>query len=126
MPLQLDYSKIDNWRDICLVDTPDGKQENPFNFTMGIFMMHTGIQTITRKNASEFYMRAKLIEVCFGLQRESVLLAPAQGRGPEPDRDDGLRATEPRGGGQAAGDGRREAGPGAWPDARQLGQPKTR
>jgi hypothetical protein len=66
MPLQLDYSKIDNWRDICLVDTPDGKQENPFNFTMGIFMMHTGIQTITRKNASEFYMRAKLIEVSFG------------------------------------------------------------
>jgi hypothetical protein len=33
---------------------------------MGIFMMHTGIQSITRKNASEFYMRAKLIEVCFG------------------------------------------------------------
>jgi hypothetical protein len=64
--LQLDYTKIDNWQDICLVDTPEGKREHPWNFTMGVFLMHTGIQSITRKNASEFYMRAKLIEVSFG------------------------------------------------------------
>lgn len=68
MPLQLDYLKIANWQDVCLVDDPkSGKRvEHPWNFTMGIFLMHTGIQTITRKNAAEFYMRAKLIEACFG------------------------------------------------------------
>lgn len=66
--LNLNYLKIHNWEDVCLVTDPkSGKQlENPFNFTMGIFMMHTGIQTITRANAPEFYMRAKLIEACFG------------------------------------------------------------
>lgn len=66
--LTLDYSKIANWQDVCLViDLASGKKvEHPFNFTMGVFMMHTGIQTLTHKNASEFYMRAKLIEVCCG------------------------------------------------------------
>src|SRR4051794_6357189 len=69
MPLTLDYRKIANWQDVCLVDDPSrpGHQiEHPWNFTMGVFLMHTGIQSITRKNASEFYMRAKLVEVCFG------------------------------------------------------------
>jgi hypothetical protein len=69
MPLQLDYRNIANWEDVCLVDDPErpGKRlEHPWNFTMGVFLMHTGIQSITRDNAAEFYMRAKLIEVCFG------------------------------------------------------------
>jgi len=69
MSLQLDYTKIANWEDVCLVDDPErpGKRvEHPFNFTMGIFMIHCGIQTITEANAAEFYMRAKLIEVNFG------------------------------------------------------------
>ena len=67
--LHLNYLKIANWEDVCLVDDPEcpGKRvEHPWNLTMGIFMMHTGINTITRKNAAEFYMRAKLIEACFG------------------------------------------------------------
>jgi hypothetical protein len=67
--LNLNYTKIVNWQDVCLVDDPKRpgtKLEHPFNFTMGIFLMHTGIQTITRANAAEFYMRAKLIEACFG------------------------------------------------------------
>jgi hypothetical protein len=67
--LQLDYTKMNNWQDIVLVDDPERpgrKLEHPWNLTMGIFMMHTGIQSITRKNAGEFYMRAKLIEACFG------------------------------------------------------------
>jgi hypothetical protein len=69
MPLQLDYLKIANWQDVCLVDDPERpgkKMEHPWNLSMGIFLMHTGIRTITRANAAEFYMRAKLIEACFG------------------------------------------------------------
>jgi hypothetical protein len=68
MSLQLDYTKIANWEDVCLVNDPEsGKRvEHPWNFTMGIFLIHTGIQTITEANAAEFYMRAKLIEVNFG------------------------------------------------------------
>lgn len=67
--LQLDYHNIANWESVVLVDDPErpGKRlEHPWNLTMGIFLMHTGIRSITRANAAEFYMRAKLIEVCFG------------------------------------------------------------
>jgi hypothetical protein len=66
--LVLDYKKIANWEDVCLVDDPSSgrKVEHPFNLSMGIFLMHTGIQSLTRKNAAEFYMRAKLIEACSG------------------------------------------------------------
>jgi hypothetical protein len=68
MSLNLNYTGIANWEDVCLIDDPTigRKVEHPFNFTMGILLMHTGINTITRQNASEFYMRAKLIEACCG------------------------------------------------------------
>jgi hypothetical protein len=67
--LNLYYDKIDNWQDICTVDDPDRpghKRDHPFNFAMGLFMIHTGINRLTRKNAPEFYKRAKLCEACFG------------------------------------------------------------
>jgi uncharacterized protein YuzB (UPF0349 family) len=53
---------------VCLVADPEsGKRvENPWNFTMGVFMMHSGISRLTRDNAAEFYMRAKLVETCVG------------------------------------------------------------
>jgi hypothetical protein len=68
MSLNLTYTGIANWEDVCLIDDPTigRKVEHPFNFTMGILLMHTGINTITRQNASEFYMRAKLVEACCG------------------------------------------------------------
>lgn len=65
--LNLSYKKIANWEDVCLyTDTSGRKVEHPFNLTMGILMLHTGIQSLTRKNAAEFYMRAKLVEACCG------------------------------------------------------------
>jgi hypothetical protein len=67
--LQLGYNKIANWENVCLVTDlvdPSKKVENPFNFTMGLFLMHTGTTRITRKGASEFYLRAKLVEACYG------------------------------------------------------------
>jgi len=67
--LNLNYTKIANWEDVCLITDlvdPRKKVENPWNFAMGLYMMHTGVQRITHKNAAEFYMRAKLIEACFG------------------------------------------------------------
>jgi hypothetical protein len=67
--LNLYYEDIANWQDICTVDDPDRpgkKRDHPWNLAMGMFMMHTGINRLTRKNAAEFYMRAKLCEACFG------------------------------------------------------------
>jgi hypothetical protein len=67
--LNLYYENIANWQDICTVDDPERpgkKRDHPFNFVMGIFMMHTGIQKLTRDNAPEFYKRAKLVEACTG------------------------------------------------------------
>jgi hypothetical protein len=66
--LQLNYTKMANWEDVVMATHPETGErvEHPWNYTMGIFLIHTGIQTITRKNAAEFYMRAKLVEACYG------------------------------------------------------------
>jgi hypothetical protein len=67
--LNLYYTKIKDWEAICTVPNPDRpgkKMDHPFNLAMGMFLMHTGTTRITRQGAAEFYMRAKLVEACFG------------------------------------------------------------
>jgi hypothetical protein len=71
--LHVNYQNIPFWRDKFLIDTPNGKKEDPWVFGIGILSMHTGINKITTKNAPEFYVRCKLVETCFGgsLMRDS-------------------------------------------------------
>jgi hypothetical protein len=66
--LELSYKGIANWEDVCLITDPvSGRRfEHPWNFTMGVYLMHTKMSGIKHDNAAEFYKRAKLIEACTG------------------------------------------------------------
>ncbi len=67
--LQLDYTKIANWENVCYLPDPEnpGKRvENRFNVAMGLMLMHTGMQSITYANAWQFYVRSQLVAACLG------------------------------------------------------------
>jgi hypothetical protein len=69
MPLTLDWKDVIDYENVCEMDNPDHpghRTSTPLVFAMGVLMMHTGIGHITHKNADEFYVRSRLIEVCFG------------------------------------------------------------
>jgi hypothetical protein len=63
--LYVNYKHIPFWQDKFLLNTPEGTVEDPWVFVVGILSMHTGINRITRKNAAEFYKRARLVEACY-------------------------------------------------------------
>jgi hypothetical protein len=69
MSLRLDWKSVKNYEIVCEMDNPDNpghRTNTPVVFAMGVLMMHTGIGHLTHQNAEEFYVRARLVEVCFG------------------------------------------------------------
>lgn len=69
MPLTLDWRDVIDYENVCEMDNPDNpghRTNTPVVFAMGVLMMHTGIGHLTHQNAEEFYVRARLVEVCFG------------------------------------------------------------
>jgi hypothetical protein len=85
MTFNIDYNKIKDWEDVCVVEHDDGKSSlAPMTQCLGFACISVGLHEITDKNADEFYARLHLIEQMDGayLRRtsedgfESVFLTP--------------------------------------------------